>query len=195
MNGKPFIVKNIKYGHKDHDKSQDLNDVKKEEVDDIKDEELEEEGSMPYLSKKEKRRQRLLGLCFEECGEKKAQSATDHHLRKAHGGERPFLCAECPKKFKKRDQLEIHEKRKHKPRSHICDICGKHFDNAHYITQHKRTVPFDLEKLACDICGKLVLGKIRLKVHKQRNHSDNGYQQCSLCGVKIRTGNYKVNSN
>ena len=189
--GKTLYVKNMKYRHKNPGQGEVESDAKKEEVDDIKDEELEEDGK-PHLSKKEKTRQRLLALCWEECGEKKAQTATDGHLKR-HAGQRPFLCAECPKKFKKSNQLEIHQKRKHKSLSHICDICGKHYENSYYITEHKKTVHGKLENLPCEVCGKVFTSRSRLKDHVARVHTENSYHQCSLCGIKMRMTNIKVN--
>ena len=130
-------------------------------------------------------------MCEEECGEKKAQTAKDSHLKR-HAGQRPFLCADCPKKFKRSNQLEYH-KRSHKAMSNICDLCGKHYESAHYITVHMKTVHQETqENLPCDICGKVFAYLCRLKDHKKRNHSDDCYRQCSLCGIKIRMANYKV---
>ena len=106
------------------------------------------------------------------------------------------MCAECPKKFKKSDLLEMHQKRKHKPRSHICDVCGKHFDNVHYITLHKKMVHYENyenETLPCDTCEKVFVNKYKLKSHKRTCHRDDVDHQCSLCGIKMRMANYKVN--
>ena len=36
----------------------------------------------------------------------------DGHLR-CHAGQRPFMCAECPKKFRNSNQLEIQKKETH----------------------------------------------------------------------------------
>ena len=194
--GEPQIFKNIKYRQNDDGQSQDLSDVSKEELDDMKNEELEDDVK-PYLSstaaQREKKYERLRALCLEECGEKKAGEAEPKHLRVYHGGVRPFPCPNCPKKFKKFDQLEFHQKRRHHPKSHICDICGKQFAGPHYTTAHKKTVHMEKEEThPCDVCGKVFTSETNLRNHKKRTHSENSVSQCSLCGIKMRPQNYKV---
>ena len=156
---------------------------------DIKDEEIEDTDNS--LNQKESRRQRLLALCLEECGEKRAKVADRSHLRRYHAGERPFPCAECLLKFKTSHKLEIHRRLKHTQRSHNCDICGKYFDNAYYITQHKKTVHhLNQESQTCDICGKVFKCRTRLKQHKEGTHSEK--HQCPVCGIKIRPSSINV---
>ena len=111
-----------------------------EEVYDIKPEELEEDDK-PEPSPKEGRMQRLWALCLEECGEEKALTAGHDHLRRYHGGGRPFKCTECRKRFKNSFQLESHTSRKHRHNiSNICDVCGKYFKDGNNILGHKRSV-------------------------------------------------------
>ena len=111
-----------------------------EEVYDIKPEELEEDDK-PEPSPKEGRMQRWWALCLEECGEEKALTAGHDHLRRYHGGGRPFKCTECRKRFKNSFQLESHTSRKHRHNiSNICDVCGKYFKDGNNILGHKRSV-------------------------------------------------------
>ena len=165
--------------------------MKEEEEDtmDIKDEEIM--NTKNSLNQKESRRQRLLALCLEECGEKKAEVANDSHLTRYHAGERPFPCAECLLKFKTSHKLEIHRRLKHTQKSHICDICGKYFSNVEYTVQHKKTVHLlNQESQTCDICGKAFKCMTHLKRHKERTHSEK--HQCPVCGIKIRPSTINV---
>ena len=49
----------------------------------------------------------------------------DGHLRR-HAGQRPFMCAECPKKFRNSNQLEIQKK---ETQSHVSLISVIYVEN------------------------------------------------------------------
>ena len=170
--------------------NQTQSETKTEEEDDIPDEEFEA-YIKNYLSRNVSRREKLLALCYEECGEKRAREANDIHLRRYHAGVRLFPCAECPMKFKKSHKLETHKRLKHTQKSNICDICGKYFVNVVYVTQHKKTVHLlNQESQTCDLCGKVFRCRAHLKKHKEGTHSEK--HQCQICGIKMRPSNYNV---
>ena len=105
----------------------------------------------------------------------------DGHLR-CHAGQRPFMCAECPKKFRNSNQLEIQKK---ETQSHVCLISVIYVENimkipATYITEHKKTFHGKSENLPCEVCGEIFVNRRRLKGHKTRNHTDNTYHQCKV---------------
>ena len=167
-------------------------EMKGEEEWDIPDEDLQD-YIKNYLSRKESRRERLLALCSEECGEKKAREANDCHLRRYHAGLRPFPCPECPMKFKKEHKLQTHKRLKHTTKSNNCDICGKYFASVGNVAQHKKTVHLlNQESQTCDIsgCGKVFKSLSHLRKHKQGTHAEK--HQCPLCGIKMRRSNYNV---
>ena len=64
--------------------------------------------------------------------------------------------------------------------SNICYICGKHYENSYYITEHKKTFHGKSENLPCEVCGEIFVNLRRLKGHKTRNHTDNTYHQCKV---------------
>ena len=64
--------------------------------------------------------------------------------------------------------------------SNICYICGKHYENSYYITEHKKTFHGKSENLPCEVCGEIFVNRRRLKGHKTRNHTDNTYHQCKV---------------
>lgn len=73
------------------------------------------------------------------------------------------------------------EERNTKPcMSNICYICGKHYENSYYITEHKKTFHGKSENLPCEVCGEIFVNRRRLKGHKTRNHTDNTYHQCKV---------------
>ena len=64
--------------------------------------------------------------------------------------------------------------------SNICYICGKHYENSYYITEHKKTFHGKSENLPCEVCGEIFVNRRWLKGHKTRNHTDNTYHQCNF---------------
>ncbi|XP_021694813.1 zinc finger and BTB domain-containing protein 49 [Aedes aegypti] len=55
------------------------------------------------------------------------------HLMK----DKPFKCSECPKQFIRHSDLQRHIVLHHSVSPHQCDICGKVFDRADHVTDHK----------------------------------------------------------
>ncbi|KAL1123193.1 hypothetical protein AAG570_002280 [Ranatra chinensis] len=57
---------------------------------------------------------------------------------RAHTGERPHKCLQCPKAFTRPDLLKKHN-RVHTGQRFTCLVCGKSFTSKHYLTEHSWT--------------------------------------------------------
>jgi KRAB domain-containing zinc finger protein len=68
-----------------------------------------------------------------------------------------------------------------KKMNHMCDLCGKGFSNAMYLSAHMRRHGDD-KPFKCDECGKCFVVNHELKRH-MRTHSDRKPYTCEQCGI------------
>ncbi|XP_021694812.1 zinc finger protein 391-like [Aedes aegypti] len=72
------------------------------------------------------------------CGKRFRDFDTMEQHRQRHlMKDKPFKCSECPKQFIRRSDLQRHIVLHHSVSPHQCDICGKVFDRADHVTDHK----------------------------------------------------------
>lgn len=136
-----------------------------------------------------------------------------NHVRNVHTHPKDFKCDTCQIHFKTKYNLKNHM-RTHIPLqertlTHICEICGKAFDNKSYLKQHLRIHTktqteecpvcqgqfFDVkrhmrqhtanEPKNCEICG---VSTINMRVHHLRHHRDGPVVMypCDMCGKEFR---------
>nr|XP_029729438.1 zinc finger protein 184-like [Aedes albopictus] len=61
----------------------------------------------------------------------------DQHRQRHLMKDKPCKCSECPKQFIRESDLRRHMGLHHGVSPHRCDICGKAFDRADHLTEHK----------------------------------------------------------
>ncbi len=110
-------------------------------------------------------------------GEFDSRRTMDAHKESEHGGELPFRCRECPRRFKLRNSL-----RKHLAAAHdgggggggIIPV-GKESGDAHF---------------TCGRCGKKFLNRLYLTTHMTRFHNVTKPFLCQVCGDTFTTGEH-----
>ncbi|XP_065367956.1 uncharacterized protein LOC135960566 [Calliphora vicina] len=102
-----------------------------------------------------------------------------HHLKRHIG--RKFLCANCPKTFINKVELEAHKHVHSGERPHKCDVCTKSFRYVHHLKRHKDSVHFG-KRHACTVpnCGRKFTTLAQLKVHIWTHNGIVPYK-CPFC--------------
>ncbi|KAG7171759.1 Gastrula zinc finger protein xFG20-1-like [Homarus americanus] len=140
------------------------------------------EGSRPHVCK----------IC-EKCFVRRRDYT--RHFREQHGTQR-HQCKICGSSFKRRVYLETVHMRTHQPQmdqvpqegnnpvqkathsketkeakeSHMCNICGRTFARARYLTSHLRTHSRRADYVRCPRCPRMFTSEQTLKVHKEAFH-------------------------
>lgn len=81
-----------------------------------------------------------------------SSSLKQHSFR--HQSEKLFSCPDCPKTFPTRTDLASHaDIHKARPKSHICDECGRGFPKPFLLKKHKMYHTNE-RRFSCEFCGK-----------------------------------------
>ena len=88
-----------------------------------------------------------------------------------HSDAKALPCSYCPKSFKTKIQLDIHESRHTGQGKYECSICGKRFPQKGEVKNHEQQHG-DERGYTCDHCGKSFARdaylRIHMKVHAKR---------------------------
>lgn len=102
-----------------------------------------------------------------------------HHLKRHIG--RKFLCAECPKSFINKVELEAHKHVHSGERPHKCDVCTKSFRYVHHLKRHKDSVHFGKRHACTELnCNRKFTTLAQLKVHVWSHNGIVPYK-CPFC--------------
>lgn len=110
-------------------------------------------------------------------------------MRDQHKKEdRPFLCSECPKRYKTLYALTVHETI-HLPEdvrnTFPCNLCDKRFRKLDYVQAHIRCVHSGERSFICEECGKSFGSKCGLNEHLM-THNDDFPIQCPHCPKRFK---------
>jgi len=69
-----------------------------------------------------------------------------------------------------------------------CDVCGKVFENKHYMSQHRNGVHSE-KTLPCKLCDRKFSTKYRVTRHLKQVHQDYGMKRlrCGLCQISMKS--------
>ncbi|XP_077495691.1 zinc finger protein PLAGL2-like isoform X1 [Amblyomma americanum] len=87
-----------------------------------------------------------------------------------HGGERPFQCPSCERRFHRKDHLKTHQQ-VHDPNKalHTCALCGKKYSSALSFRKHSALHAAEAGDPVCRLCGAAFARRedvlLHLKVH------------------------------
>eukprot|EP01083_Nonionella_stella_P268820 909055_1 len=89
-------------------------------------------------------------ICQKAC---KNRSSLMQHLR-THSNERQFKCSSCPKAFKFKNNLKIHQQRFHSvAKPFQCSLCQKSFKFRNDVTNHQK-IHSNERPTQCNLCDK-----------------------------------------
>lgn len=87
-----------------------------------------------------------------------------------------YSCSICTKKFKRPQNLTVHERTHGQERSYECDICGYTTTDSFYYRVHKKRHSMQYN---CDVCGKGCRTESKLEVHRA-SHGGKPFR-CLIC--------------
>ena len=91
----------------------------------------------------------------------------------------PIICKKCGKKFPEERYLESHMLL-HMEKTHNCMYCSKSFLNTELLAKHYKEHS-DSSPHNCNFCPKGFQTKLELKKHKSEDHSDDFPLKCHIC--------------
>jgi len=114
--------------------------------------------------------------CFQDYTSK---ANLDSHLRTQHGGDKPFECPDCGRKFSLKTRLNFHRKIHTGVKPHLCPNCGKSFRLKAHLIVHERShtgeTPFK-----CLECNVSFYQRAHLNSHMMKHTGATPYS-CPHC--------------
>ncbi|KAK3799750.1 hypothetical protein RRG08_025365 [Elysia crispata] len=153
-----------------------------------------EQSSMPKIkshNSSRKKSQLDAGICFccEDCGKKFAGLDSLHDHICHHVGILPYKCPDCGKQYANLLDLRQHKKDVHRAckdsRDHICEVCGKVFQQLKHLKVHMSGHSQTLAWI-CEVCGSRFSSLPKLKKHQTvKCEAIPRLQECDECHVSF----------
>jgi len=118
----------------------------------------------------------------------KCRSFLLRHVKEVHNEHKGFMCGHCPKTFKRKGELKIHEATHNTVLSFSCDQCGKAFKAKKNLDLHVKNVhvAYEDKKHACSHCPLRFARRDKLMDHIA-THGILPAFECDLCDSKHKT--------
>lgn len=123
---------------------------------------------------------------FPDCDKSYKIVADLSRHKRVHTNLFPFPCIECDKKFKSRQEYDVHMVYSHYDdnyRSFECDVCKKKFKTKGDVSKHHRT--HRQAQYKCEICGVLRRHPESLRGHMRIHNGEKPFE-CKQCLREFR---------
>ena len=123
------------------------------------------------------------------CGEIISLKNQSRHLREVHSAGPSLQCPQCPKSFKRRDQLNSHISNIHdrdEPVQYVCYFCERKFSKKVNLNQHVVDLHTKEKKFSCPGCPEEFSRLCNMERHLSRGKHTKGYV-CSKCDKSFTT--------
>ncbi|GAB1604198.1 zinc finger protein 2 homolog [Argonauta hians] len=117
------------------------------------------------------------------CPKKFTRRNTLQIHKRIHTGEKLFQCNYCPKQFVHRDKLQIHERTHTGEKPFHCTYCPKQFSRKDKLKIHE-TVHTGAKPYHCEFCLKQFSRGDKLQIHR-RIHTGERPFPCTYCGKRF----------
>jgi len=110
-----------------------------------------------------------------------------NHVQYVHSDARPYMCPQCPKNFKRKMDLQLHEETHNTVLSFSCDECGKAFHRKKNLKTHMQTHVKDEDKPhACPYCPLRFVRK-QVFTNHLATHGVLPSYDCNICSSQLKT--------
>lgn len=102
-------------------------------------------------------------------------------------GIRPYVCTPCKMYYCTKQDLKVHQQRRHLAKEHICEHCGKTFAQNTSLRHHRTLVHEQQRNYECSHCGKRFLRKYAMTEHVRNVHfGDRRLLDCPFCDLRFK---------
>ena len=108
----------------------------------------------------------------------------NEHVRSVHEKIRNHACGFCDKRFFKKYEKAVHERKHTGEKPHQCQICGESFKKKFTLDEHM-SIHTGIQEFSCVDCGKSFGLQRSLHHHRLMRHTHQ--LPCSMCEKKFST--------